>query len=392
MTIEEINTICYVGAGTMGCFNSMAAAISGYHVVLYDTDENTLQQVPQRHREMAALLVGGGYCSEKDIAGALQRVSLTSDLLEATSNADLVSESVFERLEVKRDIHRKLDMICPPHTILTTNTSALQVSDIEDVVDRGDRFAALHSHLGSPLVDIVAGPRTDLAIVDILQRYVLSTKGVPLVLKKEHPGYVLNAMLGPLLRTALLLTLDGVASRDQVDSAWMSHRNDTTGPFGKMDLFGLNLILDSWLYGKGDLYRQSLRPRILELLQPYVDRGDLGIKSGRGFYSYPNPVYQQPGFLEVDSDLTAVQQALDTALVGNAVLLAAMEVADTTDIDRAWMVGTSVDIGPFGILAEMGRPAFLQLLAAETEAGRFSSPNARMVEAYLQRPVGKVTV
>ena len=392
MTIEEIVTICYVGAGTMGCFNSMAAAVSGYHVVLYDLDETTLQQVPQRHREMAALLIGGGYCSEEDIADALQRVSITSDLREATSNADLVSESVFERLDIKRDIHRQLDEVCPPHTILTTNTSALQVSDIEDVVDRGDRFAALHSHLGSPLVDIVAGPRTDPTIIDILQRYVLSTKGVPLVLKKEHPGYVLNAMLGPLLRTALLLTLDGVASQEQVDRAWMSHRNDTMGPFGKMDLFGLNLILDSWLYGKRDLYRESLRPRMLELLQPYVDRGDLGMKSGRGFYRYPNPAYQHPDFLEVDPDLTVVQQALDTALVGNAVLLAALEVADPKDIDRAWMVATSLDIGPFDILAQMGRPAFLQVLAAETEAGRFSSPNARMVEAYLQPPVDDVSV
>ena len=172
----------------------------------------------------------------------------------------------------------------------------------------------------------------------------------------------------------------------------MSHRNDAMGLFGKMDLFGLDLILDSWRYRAGDLYRESLRPRVLELLQPYVDKGELGIKSGRGFYQYPNPAYQQPGFLEVDSDLTVVQQALDTALVGNAVYLAALEVADPADIDRAWTVATSLDIGPFGILAQMGTPAFQEILDAETESGRFPSTRARIVEAYLQPPVGKESV
>jgi len=95
MKIAEINTVCYVGAGTMGCYNSIAAAISGYDVVLYDVSAETLQQVPQRHAEMAAFLVGGGYCSRDAIPAALQRVTLTTDLREATAHADLISESVF---------------------------------------------------------------------------------------------------------------------------------------------------------------------------------------------------------------------------------------------------------------------------------------------------------
>ena len=94
----------------------------------------------------------------------------------------------------------------------------------------------------------------------------------------------------------------------------------------------------------------------------------------------------------MDSDLTVVQQALDTALVGNAVYLAALEVADPADIDRAWTVATSLDIGPFGILAQMGTPAFQKTLDAETASGRFPSTRARIVEAYLQPPVGKESV
>ena len=205
MTIREIDTICYVGAGTMGRANSLVAAISGYNAVIYDIAEENLAGVVAYQSEFGAYLVENGYCSAQELAAAPARVTCVSDLAEAVANADLVSESVIEELAIKREVHRKLDQICPERTILTTNTSGLLVSNIESAVVRGDRFAALHSHLRSPLVDIVGGPRTSAATIDILTRYVLSTKLVPLVLHRENPGYVLNALLGPVVTTAMLL-------------------------------------------------------------------------------------------------------------------------------------------------------------------------------------------
>ena len=384
MTIEEIQTVCYVGAGTMGCYNSIAAAISGYDVVLCDVDEATLQQVPARHAEMAEFLVGGGYCTRDAVPGALQRVSLVPDLHQATANADLVSESVFERLDIKRETHRLLDEICPTRTILTTNSSALLVSEIETAVQRGDRFAALHSHLGAPLVDIVGGRRTSAATIETLQRYVLSTGGVPLVLKKEYPGYVLNAMLGPLLTSAMLLVAEGVASVDDVDRAWMAARGATMGPFGMIDLFGVNVIHDSWQYRKEDAFTARQRPKILALLQPMIDAGELGMKSGRGFYNYPGPSYQQLDFLAAGSCPELVYNALQAALIGNAALIAAADVAAPADIDRAWKTGTFLDTGPFAMLAQLGVAEFVQILEGEVRAGRFIGDRADRAIRYLR--------
>jgi len=384
MTIEEIQTVCYVGAGTMGCYNSIAAAISGYDVVLCDVDEATLQQVPARHAEMAEFLVGGGYCTRDAVPGALQRVSLVPDLHQATANADLVSESVFERLDIKRETHRLLDEICPTRTILTTNSSALLVSEIETAVQRGDRFAALHSHLGAPLVDIVGGRRTSAATIETLQRYVLSTGGVPLVLKKEYPGYVLNAMLGPLLTSAMLLVAEGVASVEDVDRAWMAARGATMGPFGMIDLFGVNVIHDSWQYRKEDAFTARQRPKILALLQPMIDAGELGMKSGRGFYNYPGPSYQQPDFLAAGSGPELVYNALQAALIGNAALIAAADVAAPADIDRAWKTGTFLDTGPFAMLAQLGVAEFVQILEGEVRAGRFIGDRADRAIRYLR--------
>jgi 3-hydroxybutyryl-CoA dehydrogenase len=385
MTIEEIQTVCFVGAGTMGCYNSIAAAISGYNVVLYDVDEATLVQVPERHAEMAAFLVGGGYCPEDAVPPALERVSLVSDLRAATANADLVSESVFERLDIKRETHRQLDELCPAHTILTTNSSALLVSEIETAIKRVDRFAALHSHLGAPLVDIVGGTGTSATTIDILRRYVLSTGGVPLILKKEYPGYVLNAMLGPLLGCALALVTEGVAAPEDVDRAWMIGRSATMGPFGMMDLFGVNVIYDSWQYRRKDPSSASQRQKVLALLQPMIDNNELGMKSGRGFYQYPDPRYSQPGFAVQAERDELVYHALLASLIGNAVLVAAHEVAEPADIDRAWMTGTYLDAGPFAVLAQIGVDNFLTILAEEVVAGRFSADRAERAADYLGR-------
>ena len=333
---------------------------------------------------MAAFLVGGGYCTQDAVPAAIQRVSLEPDLRRATANADLVSESVFERLDIKRETHRLLDELCPSNTILTTNSSALLVSEIETAVQRGDRFAALHSHLGAPLVDIVGGPRTSAATIDILQRYVLSTGGVPLVLKKEYPGYVLNAMLGPLLTSAMLLVAEGVASTEDVDRAWMAERGAAMGPFGMMDLFGVNVIHDSWQYRKEDTFTARQRPKILALLQPMIDAGELGMKSGRGFYNYPGPGYQHPGFLAAGAGPELVYNALQAALIGNAALIAAADVAAPVDIDRAWKTGTFLDTGPFAMLAQLGVAEFMQILECEVTAGRFIGGRADRAMQYLR--------
>lgn len=381
MPIDEIKSVCFVGAGTMGCFNSLVAAVYGYEVVIYDVSKESLDKVPERQGEIAAFLVSSGYCTTDDITDAAKRITLEADLPKATASADLVSESVPERLELKREIHRELDRLCPPRTILTTNTSALLVSAIEDAVARGDRFAALHSHLGAPLYDIVGGPRTSAATTDVLRRYVSSIGGIALVLKREHKGYVFNAMIGPVLTTAMILVIEGTFTVEEVDRAWMLEHHAPMGPFGMMDLFGLDVVLDSWRQRHGDPDGGAVKARIIEFLAARVQRGQLGMKSGCGYYSYPNPVYARPDFCSADGDLAAAQRALDSALLQHAVLLASLGVAEPEDIDRAWMAATRLDIGPFGLLDRIGVDTFVARAAAQPSL--LSGADAQKVRACL---------
>jgi enoyl-CoA hydratase/3-hydroxyacyl-CoA dehydrogenase len=383
MTIKEINKVCYIGAGTMGCANSLVAAISGYDVAMYDLSNESLLQVADRHREMGAFLVGTGYCSVEELAASTARISCEQELNKAIANADLISESVIEDLDIKREVHDELDRLCPAKTILTTNTSGFLVSDIEDAVERGDRFAALHSHYGSLLVDIVGGPRTSAETIDILERYVSSQKCVPLVLHKENRGYVLNAMIGAVLSIALILVVEGIASKEQVDSAWMKHRRAPMGPFGMMDLFGLNVVYDGWQHREYDPREDALKPKVSALLEPYLNQGELGLKSGKGFYSYPSPVFELSGFLDNEGDTSIPHLAMTTALVSHAILLASNDVASPEEIDRAWMVGMTLDTGPFELLQSMGGDAFQALL--HSEANTLSPSDTRTVEEYLEQ-------
>lgn len=388
MTIDEIDTVLYVGAGTMGSANALVAAVAGYDVILHDARPENLETVCERHDGAAGFLIQTGFCTAAAVAAARKRVFLEADLAKAAAKADLVSESIFEDREAKRDLHERLDALCPRHTILTTNTSTLLVSEIEDAVERGDRFAALHSHLGALLVDIVGGPRTSPQTIEILRRYVESLGAVPLVMRKEHPGYVFNAMNGPVLRSAVELVLDERASQEDVDRAWMSDRKAPMGPFGMMDLFGLDLMLDSWKHPSPDPRREAFRERVVPFLTPYLESGQLGLKSGRGFYDYSGdsaPTFREPAFLSAAPISGIASDTLASTLVRSALALVEKEVANRADIDLAWKTAGGHASGPFEILETIGIDSFEKILERQVEVGLLSERAAGATKATLSK-------
>ncbi len=302
MPIDEVKKVCVVGAGTMGCRISLMCAVRGYETTVYDVSEEAVQRAPARQKEMAERMVTLGGIKQDEVDSGLTRITFTTDPEKAAANTDLLSESVFEVTELKREVHAQFDKLCPPHTILTTNTSSLLVSDIEDVVSRGDKFAAMHFHggLGS-LVDIMRGPRTSDETVDILKRFTRSLGEVPMVMKKEKGGYLYNTLLGGLLRAAWELVVGGYAEPQDVDRAYMLVTRNPVGPFGIMDAIGLNVIADAGSATRSQA-EEFFPEQHGEFIRPYIERGELGIKTGKGFYTYPNPAYQQPEFLKGKGD------------------------------------------------------------------------------------------
>ena len=370
----------------MGCANAITAGLAGYKVIIFDISTISLDSVPLRLKEIGNFLAMQGLVLQSEVENVISKIKTTNDLVLATAHADLVSESVFENLDVKREVHKQLDRLCLPHTIITTNTSSFLVSEIDDVVsnDRGRLFAALHSHLGSVLVDIVGGPRTLLSTIDILERYVLSINALPLVLKKETRGYVLNAMLGPVLATSMLLCQSGNATVAEIDRAWMSQQVVKIGPFGLIDLFGLNVVYESWQNPRPLSDYEINKAKIMALLKPYIELDELGSKKGKGFYSYPNPDYAQPDFLSVEDDIKEYNYSLlRSALINAAVILAVNDVASPDIIDNAWKVAMTSPSGPFELLNGLGGETYLKLLNEQISQGWFNNETTLMVKTYI---------
>ena len=370
----------------MGCANAITAGLAGYKVIIFDISTISLDSVPLRLKEIGNFLAMQGLVLQSEVENVISKIKTTNDLVLATAHADLVSESVFENLDVKREVHKQLDRLCLPHTIITTNTSSFLVSEIDDVVsnDRGRLFAALHSHLGSVLVDIVGGPRTLLSTIDILERYVLSINALPLVLKKETRGYVLNAMLGPVLTTSMLLCQSGKATVAEIDRAWMSQQVVKIGPFGLIDLFGLNVVYESSQNPRPLSDYEINKAKIMALLKPYIELDELGAKKGKGFYSYPNPDYARPDFLSVEDDMKEYNYSLlRSALINAAVTLAVNDVASPDIIDNAWKVAMTSPSGPFELLNGLGGEIYLKLLNEQISQGWFNNETTLMVKTYI---------
>jgi 3-hydroxybutyryl-CoA dehydrogenase len=168
---------------------------------------------------------------------------------------------------------------------------------MEATVGRKDRFAALHFHGYKSVADIMRGTQTSDETVELLREFAKSIGELPIVMKKENPGYLHNYMFIVWLEASMWLAAGGFGEIEDIDRSWMKVHNSRYGPFGMVDIVGLDVALDV-----GEAMRKRGQPghwnEIREFVQPYIDKGYLGLKTGRGFYTYPDPAYARPGFLE----------------------------------------------------------------------------------------------
>lgn len=300
MRIEDVRRIAIVGAGTMGQQIGFQCAGHGYDVVVYDIDPSALESARKRIDTYAEGLEAGGAITSELRTAARERIEMTTDISTAARDADLLSEAVPEDPDLKGRVLAEFNAACPPRTVFMTNTSTLLPSQFADASGRGDRLLALHFHLPvwiNNLVDVMPHPGTAPEVTPLVVAFARRIGQVPIELHREHNGYVFNSMYSALNSAAITLAQQGVASIEDIDRSWMHITKAPVGPLGALDAVGLDTvwtIADYWARQLGD---PQLRANAA-FLKDYVDRGDLGVKTGRGFYAYPEPAYARPGFVE----------------------------------------------------------------------------------------------
>lgn len=287
MGVLGINKICIVGAGNMGHQIALSAALAGFKVKCTDVNKEVLQKAEQFATTYLPERVAKGKLRQVEADAARANLTFTTDLTEAASDADLVIEAVLEQLEVKRQLFAQLDRLCPPHTILTTNSSYIVSSKIVDVTSRPEKVCNMHFFnpaLVMKLVEVVKGPHTSEETARILMEVCVSMGKTPVLLQKDIYGFLVNRMLSAIKNEAIYLLDMGIAGHEDIDRAVTLALGHPMGPFRLMDLTGIDLTYYVGMerfQETGDLaYRPS--PTIVE---KFVKK-EWGRKTGKGFYDY----------------------------------------------------------------------------------------------------------
>jgi len=287
MNIEDIKNIAVIGAGNMGHQIAMLCAIQGYKTVCTDIDTKILKKAENFADTYLAGRVEKERLTQEQARAARGRISFSPSMEESVKDADYVIEAVLEILDLKRKVFADLDRMAPPHAILATNSSAIVSSKIADATKRPEKVLNVHFFnpaLVMKLVEVVQGPHVSDETRKITMALCGKLEKVPVHLKKEVNGFLLNRIFGAITREALWLLEMGVASMEDIDRAQVHGAGHPMGTFRLMDLTGIDL---TYIMGM-EAFRETGDTRHLpspSVVEKYV-KGEYGQKTGKGWYDY----------------------------------------------------------------------------------------------------------
>ena len=295
----DIKNVLIAGGGTLGSQIAWQTAFNGFYVTVYDAFKEGIEKSKNFHRVFAELFLKERGATQEEIDATFTRLNYTTDLAEAVKNADLISESVPENIEIKKDFWKKIGKLAPEKTIFTTNSSTTLPSFYAGESGRPEKFCALHFANGiwdANVGEVMGHPGTAPETFDRVVKFAKEIGMVPIPIRKEQPGYVLNSVLVPFLHAATELVVNDVSDPFSIDKTWMIGTGAPVGPFGILDKIGMNTAhnVNMLALSMGD----ELAKRRADFFQKMIDEGKIGVETGEGFYKYPDPAYLKPDFLK----------------------------------------------------------------------------------------------
>lgn len=285
--MSEVKNVTVIGSGSMGHQIAMLSALGGYETVIQDINEQALQDAESKLHAIMDRWVSKEKISDDEKMTAFQRLRFSTDIEEAVREADLVIEAVTEKLDVKREVFRKLEEFAPSHTVFATNSSTIVNSLIADATNRPDKVVNMHFFfppLVMDLVEVVKSEETSDETAALAMEVCCTMNRTAVLLEKEISGFVANRILGALQKEAVSLYEQGIADFKDIDLICKKALNHPIGPFELMDLSGLDVakfVMEQRYQETGDPADKPFAS-VLEK----VEKGELGRKTGKGFYDY----------------------------------------------------------------------------------------------------------
>lgn len=293
-----LKNVTIVGAGTQGSMLAFRSAAFGRTVCMYDLQESQLESAMSKIHNWFGDWVEKGLLSPDSAAAAYNSIRISMDITDALKDCDIVIENVPEKLNLKQNVWEQIDAAAPEKTLLTTNSSSLKSSDINIKVDRKEKTFNINfmTPTTDDLVEVMFNSDTSEETKEAAISFLKAQNNVPIITSREIKGFSLNRVWRAIKKECLKLWAEGYITPSDFDRAWVLDWGTPYGPFGLMDKVGLDIVKQIEL----TYYAESGNPDDIPpaALDEMIEKGLLGEKTGRGFYSYPNPEYLEPGWLK----------------------------------------------------------------------------------------------
>jgi enoyl-CoA hydratase/3-hydroxyacyl-CoA dehydrogenase len=352
LELEDIDRVTVLGAGSMGHGITEVVALGGYDVTMRDIKEEIVEDGYDDIKWSLEKLAEKGLV-DQDPDEVLDRVDTAVDLEAAVEDADLVIEAAPEKLDLKRDIYGDLEEYAPDHTIFASNTSSLPITQIAEATERPEQVVGTHFFnppVKMDLVEVIYGEETTDETAELAYEFVEDIDKTPIYVRKDVRGFVVNTVLGPFGDEAAWMASEGVADVEAIDAAMVHQRGYPMGPFELSDMTGIDIGYD--------VAKEAGR-EVAPIVEEKVEAGDLGQKTGKGYYDYEDGegTTYEPGDGEGVDTLR-----IEARIINRAAYLVREDVATPEAIDTGMRLGTGFPEGPCRRADKIGLDVVLEKL------------------------------
>jgi enoyl-CoA hydratase/3-hydroxyacyl-CoA dehydrogenase len=390
----EIRKIAVIGAGAMGHGIAQVAAMSKFEVVMRDISEEFLERGIKNIQWSINKFVEKGKLKPEEAEETLKRIKTTVSLEEAVKDSDFVIEAVPENLTLKKQVFREMDAYAPTHTVLATNTSALPITEIAAATKRQEKVVGMH-FFNPPqlmrLVEVVMGEKTSEDTCKVTIELAKKFGKEPVLCKKDVPGFIANRVTAPGQNLVMWMVYNGEYTIEEVDAAAIYKAGMPMGIFALSDFTGLDISYSVLKF----MEEREPNFKVSPLIKEKVEKGEIGVKAGKGFYTYPEKgkwVMPQipPEKAERFDPMTSTYISINVAaeLIRN-------NIATPEDIDKAIKLGFNLPIGPLELADTIGIDQVLtkikEISAKYGKYGDFYKPSPLLEEMVKKNELGTKT-